>query len=40
MALKALAESSVEQRLFLPAIPSGLPQVPDYARAALSPADQ
>jgi len=37
LALKALAESSAEQRLFNPAIPSGLLQVPDYAREALSP---
>jgi transcriptional regulator with XRE-family HTH domain len=35
--LKALAESCEVQRLFLPAIPSGLLQVPEYARAALSP---
>lgn len=35
--LKALAESCTVQRLFLPAIPSGLIQIPDYARAALSP---
>lgn len=35
--LKALAESCEVQRLFLPAIPSGLLQVPEYARAALAP---
>jgi transcriptional regulator with XRE-family HTH domain len=35
--LKALAESCTVQRLFNPAIPSGLLQVPEYARAALSP---
>jgi hypothetical protein len=35
--LKAFAESCKLQRLFLPAIPSGLLQVPEYARAALSP---
>jgi transcriptional regulator with XRE-family HTH domain len=35
--LKTLAESCTVQRLFLPAIPSGLLQVPEYARAALSP---
>jgi transcriptional regulator with XRE-family HTH domain len=34
--LKSLAESCQVQRLFLPAIPSGLLQVPAYARAALS----
>jgi transcriptional regulator with XRE-family HTH domain len=35
--LKKLAESCTVQRLFLPAMPSGLLQVPEYARAALSP---
>jgi transcriptional regulator with XRE-family HTH domain len=35
--LKSLAESCAVQRLFLPAMPSGLIQIPDYARAALSP---
>jgi transcriptional regulator with XRE-family HTH domain len=35
--LKALAESATMQRLFLPAMPSGLLQVPEYARAALTP---
>ncbi|WP_370948193.1 helix-turn-helix domain-containing protein [Amycolatopsis sp. cg5] len=35
--LKALAESCTTQRLFLPAIPSGLLQIPDYARAAVTP---
>lgn len=35
--LKALAESSSTVRQFLPAIPSGLIQAPDYARAALTP---
>jgi transcriptional regulator with XRE-family HTH domain len=34
--LKALAESCHVQRLFLPAIPSGLLQTPDYAKAAMS----
>lgn len=35
--LKALAASSTVVRQFLPAIPSGLLHVPEYARAALSP---
>lgn len=35
--LKALAESSSIIRQFLPAIPSGLIQCPEYARAALRP---
>lgn len=35
--LKALAESCLIQRQFLPAIPSGLLQIPDYARQVLSP---
>ena len=35
--LKALAESSTTIRQFLPAIPSGLIQTPDYARAMLTP---
>ncbi|MFE0024815.1 helix-turn-helix domain-containing protein [Amycolatopsis sp. NPDC059021] len=35
--LKAIAESCAVQRLFLPAIPSGLLQVAEYARHALSP---
>jgi transcriptional regulator with XRE-family HTH domain len=35
--LQALAESCRVQRLFLPAIPSGLLQVPEYATEALSP---
>jgi transcriptional regulator with XRE-family HTH domain len=35
--LKASAESCEVQRLFLPAVPSGLLQVPDYARATPSP---
>jgi transcriptional regulator with XRE-family HTH domain len=34
--LKALAESCTVQRLFTPAIPSGLLQTPEYAQAALS----
>lgn len=34
--LRALAESCVHQRLFLPAIPSGFLQVPAYAREALA----
>jgi len=36
--LKALAGSSEIVRHFLPAIPSGLLQVPDYARLAVAPA--
>nr|WP_242613684.1 helix-turn-helix transcriptional regulator [Herbihabitans rhizosphaerae] len=35
--LKALAQLCTLQRLFNPAIPSGLLHVPEYARAALSP---
>jgi len=35
--LKALADSSTVMRHFLPAVPSGLLQVPEYARATLSP---
>lgn len=35
--LKALSESCTEQRLFLPTMPSGLLQVPEYAREALTP---
>jgi hypothetical protein len=35
--LKALAESSVTVRHFLPAIPSGLLQTAEYARATLTP---
>lgn len=35
--LKALAESSSAVRQFLPAIPSGLIQAPEYARAVLTP---
>lgn len=34
--LKALAESCSVQRHFLPAMPSGLMQVPEYARAVLT----
>lgn len=36
--IKALAESSSVVRQFLPAVPSGLLQIPEYARAALTPA--
>jgi transcriptional regulator with XRE-family HTH domain len=36
--IKALAESSSTVRQFLPAIPSGLLQTPEYARATLAPA--
>lgn len=36
--IKALTESSSVVRQFLPAIPSGLLQTPEYARAALTPA--
>lgn len=36
--IKALTESSTEVRHFLPVIPSGLLQTPDYARHALTPA--
>jgi transcriptional regulator with XRE-family HTH domain len=35
--LKALAESSTVVRQFLPAMPTGLLQIPDYATLALSP---
>jgi transcriptional regulator with XRE-family HTH domain len=35
--LKSLAESCTIQRLFLPGIPAGLLQIPDYARQALTP---
>lgn len=35
--LKAVAESAKAVRQFLPAMPSGLVQVPEYARHALSP---
>lgn len=35
--LRALAEDSVTVRQFLPAIPSGLLQVPEYARETLTP---
>ncbi|SFT84789.1 Helix-turn-helix domain-containing protein [Actinopolyspora lacussalsi subsp. righensis] len=36
--IKALAETSSTVRQFLPAIPSGLIQAPEYARAVLTPA--
>ena len=35
--IKALAEASTVVRQFLPAIPSGIIQTPDYARAVLTP---
>lgn len=35
--LKALTESCRVQRQFMPALPSGLLQVPDYARSTLTP---